>query len=193
MPYLSYYNSRYLEWVNSFALDDQGNLTLLVNKLSRFIYAKLNINEPNFRLIASNVGGKNYLYDRNYNYMASSETPNVSTTTTTTTTTTEKPEVPELKPGTDQDPYLAPNPEPEPEPTAEPKPEPEPTSVPSSSTSASSTPSTTSTTETSTTSSEPPASSKSISEPQVKEVKSSSNRLAVGFLAFTTAGMLFVF
>lgn len=172
-----------MEWVNSFALDDQGNLTLLVNKLNRFIYAKLNINEPNFRLIASNVGGKNYLYDRNYNYVTSSETPTVSTSTTTTTTTTEKPEVPELKPGTDQDPYLAPNPEPEP--TAEPEPEPEPTSLPSSS-------STSSTTQTSTTS-EPPASSKSVSEPQVKEVRSNSNRMAVGFLAFITAGMLFVF
>lgn len=172
--------------MNSFALDNQGNLTLLVNKLNRFIYAKLNINEPNFRLIASTVGGKNYLYDRNYNYVASSETPTVSTTTTTTTTTTEKLEVPELKPGTDQDPYLAPNPEPEP--TAEPEPEPEPTSESPSS----STPST-STTQTSTASPEPAASSKSISEPQVKEVNSNSNRLAVGFLAFTTAGMLFVF
>ncbi|ERL85428.1 hypothetical protein D910_02848 [Dendroctonus ponderosae] len=106
-------DERYLEWVNSFAFDDQGNLTILVNRLNRFIYQKLSINEPNFRLIASNVGGKSYLYDESYNYESS------QTSEASSTTTTEK-EVPVLKPGTDQDPYLSPQPA---EPQAEPTPE----------------------------------------------------------------------
>lgn len=105
------FHYRYLEWVNSFAFDDKGNLTILVNRLNRFIYQTLNINEPNFRLIASNVGGKSYLHDESYNYESS------QTTETSSTTSTEK-EVPVLKPGTDQDPYLSPQPaEPAPEPS----------------------------------------------------------------------------
>ncbi|KAL1494374.1 hypothetical protein ABEB36_009983 [Hypothenemus hampei] len=105
-------DDRYLEWVNAFAFDGQGNLTILVNRLNRFIYDKFNLSEVNFRLIASNVGGKSYLYDERYNY----HSENGTQSTNSITTSTEKPQNP-LKPGTDQDPYLAPA---VPDPTAEP-------------------------------------------------------------------------
>ncbi|XP_066252993.1 protein yellow-like [Euwallacea similis] len=159
----------YLEWVNSFSLDDKGNLTILVNRLNRFIYGKLKTNEVNFRLISSNVGGMGYLYDEIYNY-------NISTTTEqqSTTTTTEKAAAPALKPGTDQDPYLAPQPASEPEPTPEPSSSPTPLS-------------------TSTPKSETPSSLRSILDSTTQGLASAaSKRREVAVLAFLTAGMLFV-
>ncbi|CAG9773859.1 unnamed protein product [Ceutorhynchus assimilis] len=67
-------DERYLEWVNSFAFDESGNLTILVNRLDKFIYGQLNISESNFRLIVSNVGAKSYLHDESYNYDSSTTT-----------------------------------------------------------------------------------------------------------------------
>lgn len=119
-------DENFLEWPNSFTFDQTGNITVLVNKLNKFIYDKLDLSEVNFRLITSHVGGKSYLYDQEYDYK-------FDQSTTTTTTSGELPE-PHVVPGIDQDPYLAPvpNPEvkPEPESTPEPKPEPEPAAEP---------------------------------------------------------------
>ncbi|XP_030750481.1 protein yellow-like [Sitophilus oryzae] len=122
-------DERYLEWPNSFALDKEGNLTILVNRLERFIYDKLDLKEPNFRLIASNVGGMNYLYDDSYSYNNQAES-------SSTSSTTESEELKPINTGLDQDPYLSPQPEPEPsanseeEHSSEPSPEPEPSAEP---------------------------------------------------------------
>ncbi|KAH0809686.1 hypothetical protein GEV33_013106 [Tenebrio molitor] len=59
---------KYLEWPNSFTFDPTGNLTVLTNSLAKFIFGKMNLDEYNFRLITSYVGGKSYLYDDNFNY-----------------------------------------------------------------------------------------------------------------------------
>ncbi|XP_023012970.2 yellow-1 [Leptinotarsa decemlineata] len=125
---------RFLEWPNSFAFDQSGNITVLVNRLNRFIYDKLNLNEPNFRLITAYVGGKSYMYDQGYDY-----TVDPNATVTTTTENADLPQ-PEILPGSDNDPYLIPQPlperksesEPAPEttPVPEPEPKPEPNSEP---------------------------------------------------------------
>ncbi|XP_044253824.1 protein yellow-like [Tribolium madens] len=61
-------DSKHLEWPNSLTLDTSGNLTVLMNRLNRFIYDEFDLSEYNFRLITAFVGGKNYLYDDNFNY-----------------------------------------------------------------------------------------------------------------------------
>lgn len=127
----------YLEWPNSFTFDQTGNITVLVNKLNKFIYDKLELNQVNFRLITSKVGGKSYLYDQTYDYTSDNNQASTSPPTTeinaTVTSDLAAPEI--FRPGSDQDPYLAPRPVPkqstheplpEPEPTAEPVPEPTP-------------------------------------------------------------------
>ncbi|CAH0563767.1 unnamed protein product [Brassicogethes aeneus] len=52
----------YLQWVTSFTFDN-GNLTVLVNKLNKFIYNGYNVNEANFRLITAFIDSKSYLED----------------------------------------------------------------------------------------------------------------------------------
>lgn len=130
-------DGNFLEWPNSFTFDQNGNITVLVNKLNRFIYDKLNLNQANFRLITSRVGGKSYLYDQTYNYNTGSnkETTALPVTEDNATVSSDL-AAPELYiPGSDQDPYLAPHPvpkpsTPEPIPEPEPEPEPEPTAEP---------------------------------------------------------------
>jgi hypothetical protein len=55
---------KYLEWPNSFTFDPTGNLTVLTNSLAKFIFGKMNLDEYNFRLITSYVGGKELLVRR---------------------------------------------------------------------------------------------------------------------------------
>lgn len=118
-------DDNFLEWPNSFTFDQSGNITVLVNRLDKFLYDKLDLDEVNFRLITANVGGKSYLYDQEYDYELD------QSTSTTSTTPVNLPE-PNNYPGIDQDPYLVPNPQPEPSPEPEPQPEvePEPASTP---------------------------------------------------------------
>lgn len=52
----------YLQWPDSLAFDMSGNLLVVTNKLQKFIYGKLNLTEPNFRILQGNVGAKSYLY-----------------------------------------------------------------------------------------------------------------------------------
>lgn len=52
----------YIQWPNSFAFDLSGNLFLLTNRLQKFIYDRINLREPNFRLLSAHVGTKSYLY-----------------------------------------------------------------------------------------------------------------------------------
>lgn len=58
-------DSKHLEWPNSLTFDSRGNLTVLMNRMNRFIYNQFDLNEYNFRLITSYVGGKSYLFDDN--------------------------------------------------------------------------------------------------------------------------------
>lgn len=51
-------DNRFIEWPSSFAFDLNGNLTIVMNSLNKFIYGKLDLNEYNFRLISSDVGAK---------------------------------------------------------------------------------------------------------------------------------------
>ncbi|XP_060522104.1 protein yellow-like [Cylas formicarius] len=119
-------DERYLEWTNSLTFDDAGNLTLLVNRLQRFIYGRLDLREPNFRLISANVGAKGYLYDDQLYNVATSTTTSTTPEPQDTTDHSEEDPV-ALPPGSDQDPYMAPQPvpeEPQPEPTTSPETEP---------------------------------------------------------------------
>lgn len=114
-------DDNFLEWPNSFTFDQDGNITVLVNRLNKFLYDKLDLDEVNFRLITANVGGKSYLYDQEYDY-------NLDQSTSTTSTTSVNLPEPNIYPGIDQDPYLVPHPQPDPKPEPEPSPEPEPQS-----------------------------------------------------------------
>lgn len=58
----------YLQWASSFAFDQSGNLLLVTNKLQKFIYDKLMLDQPNFRILSGQVGAKSYLYDSSYDY-----------------------------------------------------------------------------------------------------------------------------
>ncbi|CAH1967113.1 unnamed protein product [Acanthoscelides obtectus] len=100
-------DEKYLEWPNSFAFDQSGNITVLVNRLNEFIYGKLNLEQVNFRLITARVDRKSYLYDEVYDY-----SPEMNLTTTTLAANTEKLPEPQVLPGSDQDPNLAPHFEP---------------------------------------------------------------------------------
>lgn len=59
----------YLQWPSSFAFDDMGNLLLITNKLQRFIYDKIRLDQNNFRILSAKVDSKSYFYDESpYNY-----------------------------------------------------------------------------------------------------------------------------
>lgn len=97
-------DQKYLEWPNSFTFDQTGNITVLVNRLNRFIYNKLDLNEANFRLITAKVGSKSYVYDQAYDYHAynssSTETPE-----------SDKAQPPVVPAGVNPDPFMVPKPE----------------------------------------------------------------------------------
>lgn len=100
------HDEKFLEWPNSYTFTENGNLTVLVNRLDRFILGELQLNEYNFWLIEAPVGGKSYVYDDDYKYNVNETQYN-------------RPELPVG--GSDQDPYLMPilppEPKSEPEPT----------------------------------------------------------------------------
>lgn len=52
----------YIQWPDSLAFDTSGNLLVVTNKLQKFIYGQINLNEPNFRILSANLGVKSYLY-----------------------------------------------------------------------------------------------------------------------------------
>lgn len=58
----------YLQWPSSFAFDQEGNLLVVTNKLQRFIYDKIYLDQNNFRILSGRVGSKSYLYDSDYEY-----------------------------------------------------------------------------------------------------------------------------
>lgn len=59
----------YLQWPSSFTFDDMGNLLLVTNKLQKFIYDKIRLDQSNFRILSAKVDGKSYFFDESpYNY-----------------------------------------------------------------------------------------------------------------------------
>ncbi|CAG9860679.1 unnamed protein product [Phyllotreta striolata] len=97
---------KYLEWPNSFCVDSKGNLTVLVNRMNKFIYDRINVEEENFRLITSFIDAKGYLFNDNYEY-------GIDLNVTTPPPASSRPPEPEVLPGSDNDPYLVPHPIPE--------------------------------------------------------------------------------
>lgn len=53
------------QWPDSFSFDGEGNLWCVTNMLQNVLNNKVNINEPNYRLIRSRVGFTSYLYYEN--------------------------------------------------------------------------------------------------------------------------------
>ncbi|KAF4521191.1 hypothetical protein B566_EDAN010653 [Ephemera danica] len=51
-----------LQWPDSFAFDMSDNLWFVTSRLQNMLNRRLNLNEPNFRLIQANVGAKSYMY-----------------------------------------------------------------------------------------------------------------------------------
>lgn len=95
-------DERFLEWPSAFTFDQNGNITVLVNRLNKFIYDQLNMKEANFRLITSHIGANSYLFNQAYDY---SIEPNA----TKQPTIENKAPQPEILPGSN-DPYLVPQP-----------------------------------------------------------------------------------
>lgn len=56
-------DDNYIQWPNSFAFDDGGNVLVLTNKLEKYVQNKMSLNEPNFRILMAYVDGKSYVYD----------------------------------------------------------------------------------------------------------------------------------
>ncbi|GLV34795.1 yellow [Carabus blaptoides fortunei] len=52
----------YLQWPDSLCFDVSGNLYVVTNKLQKFIFGSMDLNEPNFRILVAYVGAKSYLY-----------------------------------------------------------------------------------------------------------------------------------
>lgn len=55
-------DAAFIQWPNSFTFDLSGNLILLTNRLHKFIYGKMDLQEPNFRLLSAHTGTKSYLF-----------------------------------------------------------------------------------------------------------------------------------
>lgn len=53
----------YIQWPNSFAFDDGGNVLVLTNRLEKYVQNKMSLDEPNFRILMAYVNGKSYVYD----------------------------------------------------------------------------------------------------------------------------------
>ncbi|KAL0099803.1 hypothetical protein PUN28_019900 [Cardiocondyla obscurior] len=53
------------QWPDSFAFDENGNLWCVTNMLQNFLNNRVDTNVPNYRLIRSRVGVKNYQYYEN--------------------------------------------------------------------------------------------------------------------------------
>lgn len=53
------------QWPDSFAFDEDGNFWCVINMLQNFLNNRIDINEPNYRLIRSRVGVKSYQYYEN--------------------------------------------------------------------------------------------------------------------------------
>jgi len=53
------------QWPSSFAFDEDGNFWCVTNMLQNFLNNSVDINVPNYRLIRSRIGVKNYQYYEN--------------------------------------------------------------------------------------------------------------------------------
>ncbi|EEB11025.1 major royal jelly protein 4 precursor, putative [Pediculus humanus corporis] len=51
-----------LQWPDSFAIDDSGNLYVVSNRLQNYITGRVNLNEPNYRILRAPLGIRSYMY-----------------------------------------------------------------------------------------------------------------------------------
>lgn len=79
-------DENYIQWPNSFAFDDEGNILVLTNSLEKYIQNKMSLKEPNFRILMAYVGGKSYVYDDDTLVYSIYETDNQNITTPSSTT-----------------------------------------------------------------------------------------------------------
>lgn len=56
-------DANYIQWPNSLAFDDAGNILVLTNSLEKYVQDKMSLSEPNFRILMAYVDGKSYAYD----------------------------------------------------------------------------------------------------------------------------------
>lgn len=61
-------DNEYLQWPSSFAFDDTGNLAVVTNKLQKFIYDRIILDQSNFRILSANVQSASYLHYNPYDY-----------------------------------------------------------------------------------------------------------------------------
>ncbi|XP_022917036.2 dopaminechrome tautomerase-like [Onthophagus taurus] len=63
-------DQKFIQWPNSFAFDDLGNIVVLTNSLQKYIQGKMDIEEPNFRILKAYTNGKSYVYpDESFSYI----------------------------------------------------------------------------------------------------------------------------
>lgn len=51
-----------IQWSDTFAFDASENLWLSTSRLQALLQRKLNLDEPNFRLVKAGVNAKSYMY-----------------------------------------------------------------------------------------------------------------------------------
>lgn len=54
-------DTRSLQWPDTFAIDDGGNLWVVTNRLQNYITGRVNLDEPNYRILKAPIGGRSYM------------------------------------------------------------------------------------------------------------------------------------
>ncbi|KAG6454492.1 protein yellow-like [Manduca sexta] len=52
----------YIQWVDRFTFDDQGNTYVVINRLYNFVKNQVSVNEVNYRILKSHTGSKSYVF-----------------------------------------------------------------------------------------------------------------------------------
>lgn len=55
-------DTNYIQWVDRFTFDDQGNTYVIVNRLFNFVKNQVSIDEVNYRILKSHTGSKSYVF-----------------------------------------------------------------------------------------------------------------------------------
>jgi hypothetical protein len=60
---IAYIDAERIQWPDTFAFDMSDNLWFITSRLQAMLQRRLNLDEPNFRLIRAHVGAKSYMYN----------------------------------------------------------------------------------------------------------------------------------
>lgn len=52
----------YIQWVDRFTFDDQGNIYVVINRLYNFVKNQVSLDEVNYRILKSHTGSKSYVF-----------------------------------------------------------------------------------------------------------------------------------